>query len=248
MNSQSSEEERAQPAVGVLKRSRLIQQARGLSGSSKTPEVSFPGSSTLPSGQKKRKTDSPVPRRRLSQLRGGDPRFVRPELMLDLRGAGALPGPRATCQTHRSPSLCPAAVPSTGRFLPDSAPVLISPAEPVCTENRGALGPASWLPPDAGPRGAVHLSARTPWPRLALRFLAGGSLPLDFPLPSPHSLPGTDFPPLSESNTTKTLVSAVPTASSSPLAGLPGKEAGLKVWWLLAGWRAVWETKRVPKH
>lgn len=49
-------------------------------------------------------------------------------------------------QTHRSPS-CFAQLPSQcGRLLPDSAPVLISAAGPVCTENQGALSPANLLP------------------------------------------------------------------------------------------------------
>lgn len=257
VNSQASEEGRAQPAVGVLKGSRLIQQAQGLSGSSKTPEVSFPVSSTLLSGRKKRKTDSPVPRRRLSQLRGGDPRFVRPELILDLRGAGAVPGLRATCQSHRSPSLCPAAAPSTGGLLPDSAAVLISPAEPVCAENRGALGRPAGLPGTRPPgrRISVYPNARTRRPRSAPRLPAGGPLPLDCPFPRTHSLPGSDLPhwglpppPFPDGSTTKTLVSAVPVASSSPPAGLPGEEEGLKARWPLAAWRAVWETKQVPKH
>lgn len=144
--------------MGVLKGSRLTQQARGLSGSSKTPEASFPVSSTLLSGQKS-KTDSPVPRRRLSQLRGGDPRFVEPELMLDLRGAGTSPGPRATCQTHRSPSLCPAAAPGTGGLLPDAAPgSQFPPPSPSAQKTALRSAPPAGRPWTRAP-GAPSLSA-----------------------------------------------------------------------------------------
>lgn len=57
-------------AGGVLKASRLIQQAWALRGPSKIPEVSSPGSwsSTLLCGQKRKKTYSLVWGRRLSQL------------------------------------------------------------------------------------------------------------------------------------------------------------------------------------
>lgn len=196
MNSQTSEEERAQPAVGLLKGSRLIQQARGLSGSSKTPEVSFPVSSTLLSGQKKRKTDSPVPRRRLSQLRGGDPRFVRPELMLDLRGAGTLPGPRATCQIHRSPSLCPAAVPSTGELLPDSAPVLISPAEPVCTEKPRCAGPSQLASPGRRPPGRCISQRTDAVAAVCTAFPGRWFSPLGFSIPKYPFAPWNRLPAL----------------------------------------------------
>lgn len=69
-------------------------------------------------------------------------------------------------------------------------------------------------------------------------FLAGGFLPVNFPFPSTHLLLGTDFewswlpwrglPPFLEGNSTKTLVSAIPMASSSSL-----RLASLPVWWLL---------------
>lgn len=143
--------------------------------------------------KKRTKRDSLVPGRRLSQPRGGEPDFVRTEFMLDLWSGGTSPAlePRV-----RPTGLCPSPPscrPSTGGLLPHSAPVLMSPAESVCTENHGALSPANSLPSDAGPLGAVYFNIWTAWPRFALCFLAGGFLPLDFPFLSTHSLPGTDF-------------------------------------------------------
>lgn len=94
--------------------------------------------------------------------------------------------------TGLRPSL-PSCSPNAGGLLPDPAPVLVSPAESVCTENHGALSPANSLPSDAGPLGTVYFNVWTSWPRFAPCFLAGGFLPLDFPFPSTHSLAGTDF-------------------------------------------------------
>lgn len=142
----------------------------------------------------------------------------------------------------------------TGGLLPDSAPILISPAESVCTENHGALNPANLLPSDAGPLGAVYFNVWTSWPRFALCFPAGGLLPLDFPFPSTHSLPGTDFahcwPPRRSFLSRK----AVPRrpwflqSRQQPPVRRLGEEEGLEDCWLLPARQAFTrEIKTVPK-
>ena len=151
------------------------------------------------------------------------------------------------------PQVCvplPSCSPNPGGLLPDSAPILVSPAEFACTENHAALSQANLLPSAAGPLGAIYFNIWTSWPWFACPSLPAvfspwifhSQVPIHSLEPSSHTAACLGVPSFPRKRCRGDPGLCGP--SSSPSVSRLGEEEGLKVWWLLptqqtvTAWRA----------